>query len=604
MDRSKYKNILTADAFVEKYKLVVSPINTYTLEEFNEWLSDGDYDVIDFSRFNFDRHAGLFSDTRLGVSFEKVVFPSCGVSFEYATFGVGPVNFSNTIFEGNVSFIGTDFGDGDIDFRGSHFFGRHVSFADTVFGVGEIDFNESYFYCENVRFTNASFGDGHFDFSLATFEGGRVDFGGAVFGVGDVLISCTNFGGGSINFINTLFGKGIVNFSDSMFGKGIVDFSNANFEEGGVYFVDVDFGEGDVCFIGTNFGDGDVNFGNANFGPGTVQFIGASFGVGNIIFSYVSFGRGSADFSNAVFGEGDVDFNFATFDGGVNFSRATFGEGIINLTPKYFACGGLNLSGVKCNGFLQIDGISGLCGSIILSSSVFYNGFKLSKQLDEQLYRNHQKPKSLLKFISFNSARFDNGMILEGVYDCPVDMRNTDIRGHFSMDNVDIHLQRVGPFYKRIAVSEQSAGWFRRLKDLADQARNKELSLKFHASELRALRWHHRGPLASILDMIYSSICDYGRSVSRPLSALGFLTLLCALYYSDWSFEKIKPAADLSIANAFPYLSKKQAEESLQALCNGLSDSFVYTLVRMGQGIGTSILLFLAGLGLRNRFRL
>ncbi|WP_299769490.1 hypothetical protein [uncultured Pseudoteredinibacter sp.] len=556
MNKGKYKNILTAEVFSKKYVLAVSESNVYTIDEFNQWLAEGGYDLIDFEDYRFGENKGLFSPDGRGISFNYVTFPPCDVSFKGAE------------FEGHyVSFCEATFGEGDVDFSGSKFIGREVVFSDTTFSSGRVSFENAVFDVED------------FVFSELTFESG-------------VSFSCA------------VFNADYKSFSRNKYGQGLVDFSHTTFADGEVYFSRSCFGLAGVHFYEAAFGDGVIEFRNCSFGRNNTLFCDVLFGKGGVYFVDSTFEGGGIDFSNAKFGDGGVDFSGAKLNTPIfSFKNATFGEGDLVLAPKYFQDGIIDLSYVRCAGRMFLSGISGFSGNIYLESAEFGAEVKVSSSVDESVYRHHRKPTPLLGSISFNSAKFEKGLVAEGSYRCPIDFRNTDIKGHFSLDNFNVELQRRGPFYRRVAICDQSAGRFRRLKDLADQARNKELSLQFHASELKALRWHHQGAIDSILDMIYSGVCDYGRSVARPLITLGFLTLLCGLYYSGWSLEKIKPAADLSLANAFPYLSKGQAKESLGLLNPGLKGSFIYTLVRVGQGFGSSILLFLTGLGLRNRFR-
>lgn len=201
------------------------------------------------------------------------------------------------------------------------------------------------------------------------------------------------------------------------------------------------------------------------------------------------------------------------------------------------------------------------------------------------------------------------------------------------------------------ALGGEDAARFRRLKELAGDARNHERELDFFAKELRAKRFYEtRGFGPILLSMAYEILSDFGKSVERPIFWLSLLVIVAAaiilLNYAPagsptaggiltflptmlflrcvgrtffWLADLIvlvaaiallacSPTALLaSLSNSFPFLGGINWSTDCGALMalSGECEAPAFTILFAGVQSGLSLLLlFLIGLGLRNRFRI
>ena len=165
------------------------------------------------------------------------------------------------------------------------------------------------------------------------------------------------------------------------------------------------------------------------------------------------------------------------------------------------------------------------------------------------------------------------------------------------------------PWRKR-ALDPEDSQRFRRLKELALSENNRAKALEFNAQELRSQRGHETGWLQDFLEFFYMLLSDYGRSVVRPLVAVGIVTgLLGALYAwlsTRLSFGAALPAAlTYSGGNMFAFVPIGRAALD-QSRVELFGEKVPYELLWIAgsQSVLSVILLFLLGLGLRNMFRL
>ena len=156
-----------------------------------------------------------------------------------------------------------------------------------------------------------------------------------------------------------------------------------------------------------------------------------------------------------------------------------------------------------------------------------------------------------------------------------------------------------------------------RLKELAENNKNHQEALKFHALEMKVKRQELSG-LDYRLDLAFDNVSKYGLSIKRPICGLAYVTTIFAIIYTLISFYKVVPTALTegfsvlmngflySISQILPFVSagKTSAIESAQALfyCEDIHNG-IYALSLL-QGFLSFVLLFLIGLGLRHRFRL
>ena len=150
---------------------------------------------------------------------------------------------------------------------------------------------------------------------------------------------------------------------------------------------------------------------------------------------------------------------------------------------------------------------------------------------------------------------------------------------------------------------------FQRLKQMMETLKKHEDELNFFAMEMAAQRvvdggW---GSPRGILNGLYGTLSDYGRSVARPLVWLGFVVWACfvGLLASGNCAEAAcgtiarGKAFALSATSALGFLPmKKEIFANLDSLSPAAHGFMAANTVL------SFILLFLAGLGLRNRFRM
>jgi uncharacterized protein YjbI with pentapeptide repeats len=493
--------------------------------------------------------------------------PKASVSFYGVNFTTELKNVHTTI-----NFDDFQFPDGDVNFSGASFGDCDIYFIGTSFGDGD------------VNFSGARFGDGHVNFHSATFGEGVANFIGAKFGDGDVDFTRVTFGEGDVDFTKATFGEGDVDFTRATFGDGHLDFNQAKFGDGDVGFSETKFGDGDVSFYGATFGEGVVNFSGAKFGEGDVDFVGATFGDGHVDFVGATFGDGHVDFSGAKFGEGDVGFSEAKFgDGDVSFHRATFGKDDVHFVEATFGKGHVDFE------------------------SAFFGG-----QLSIQ---RCNKTDSIQSF-SFKNCQFKNAVILEDLdLFCVLDLTNTSLQNQISLEGLACKLKRKrGGTWSEIAnvsCDKNDIARFRRLKEVCENNKDHELALAFHAGEMRAKRWHKTRYFASWADMAYSGLSDYGNSVSKPLITLVITWFIFAGAYASiaknflWeSCYQWLQMMGFSIVHSMPFLPTGRSVRKVAFEGYFIdSQSYVFALMTV-QSLASLLLIFLVGLGLRNRFRI
>ncbi len=183
----------------------------------------------------------------------------------------------------------------------------------------DVNFAESCFARGELLFVNTQFGDGNVDFSYCLFRGSVCDFSNA------------SFGEGNVNFKNSIFINSFKNFQYTDFGKGDINFVNTEFGEGEVSFLNTHFNDGNVSFKVARFGEGKVDFHFSKFGRGDISFERTEFGNGGVDFKTVEFGKGKVNFNRAVFGKGEAVFEGSAAEGRITFKKTSFGDGDLNF---------------------------------------------------------------------------------------------------------------------------------------------------------------------------------------------------------------------------------------------------------------------------------
>lgn len=391
------------------------------------------------------------------------------------------------------------------------------------------------------------------DFSKERLEQSPdIDFSEFTFPDGDITFWKANFGDGYVDFSNTTFGNGKLNFSQVTFGKGTKSFCRASFKSS------------TIEFNGSAFNDGMVDFSRAIINNSSISFWGATFGYGHVSFYKTSFGNGNIKFFGANFG-----------DGNVNFSEAEFGK--CNIDFEY----------CKFNGHLKL--------------------FNLKKSTN-------------IQSLSFKHATFHQSFDISGnTFHCVPDLTFTEKAHQLSLDSVKCEPKRSTNNHCFIAhkINDKSdIPKLRRLKEIAEESKDYERALDFHAREMRAKRWHVNTSFwGLLLDYSFDFFSNYGRSEKRPLFWLFVTWIFFAIPYFllspvkhfgfNGSVEKFSEALSFSAGQMIPFIpgSKLARSEGVTTLFGG-DLSFGLHLLTFSQSLISFVFLFLIGLALRNRFRI
>lgn len=438
--------------------------------------------------------------------------------------------------------------------------------------------------------------------------------------------------GGRINFIGFHFpAKGKVTFEKASFGRGGVDFSNAQFGDGGVSFVNVNFQTGDVIFKDVNFGDGYVDFRNTHFGGGVVKFVGAkfgnkltsfrgaNFGTGNVYFTDANFGNDNLDFSSTRFGGDNVYFvNIHMGNGELYFGDADFGKAHVTFEAAQFGVGVAYFKRTKFASATFENAIFGQNGANFEYAEFTGSAnFELLKITDD----NNQAHFNF-RFATFSkSCNFSTDSLLNSI----PDFTGTKNTNHFVLTGLKCQLQTCRHKMTRRAIDPIDAERLCRLKELAESNKDHRKALQFHANEMRAKRWHQYGWFASVLDLMFDKISNYGQSLMRPALALIFIIAAMTVYTvgyqlpfsAKWSeyllwinnMESISTTTWIdgfiaSLSHVIPFIGGMQGhgKEAMTTLRPLLPHH--YGAIALIFSLPAFALLFLIGLALRNRFRL
>jgi hypothetical protein len=197
---------------------------------------------------------------------------------------------------------------------------------------------------------------------------------------------------------------------------------------------------------------------------------------------------------------------------------------------------------------------------------------------------------------------------------CPLDLRRTKLSHGIVLNDVKCDYPKTpGWLWRSKAADPEDSQRFRRLKELAQNENNRAKALEFNAQELRSQRGHESHPLQDFLQFFYMLLSDYGRSVVRPLVALGSVTGLFAALYAQRSINPKTPAFMDALPAALTYSGGnmfafvpigRSALEQSRADLFGEKVPYELLWIAGSQSVLSVILLFLLGLGLRNMFRL
>ncbi len=347
------------------------------------------------------------------------------------------------------------------------------------------------------------------------------------------------------------------------------------------------------CFLGS------ANFSHAFFGEYT-DFEGVSF-QSTSLFKHIEF-KGSANFNRARF-IGQSVFNSSIFDSLLNFNLAEFNDR---------SC----FQGVTFNLFANFR------NAIFNHQCEFYNTFNSNTQewLPETIFNGHA---------DFENAIFKNVGHFERV------KFTKYIPSFLGVDTATTRLEFSGDsYFTKNDISEDAIKRLGSLKRLADEHGQTDQALMFNAFELRAkAKQPNAGSILRVTTNLYEKLSDYGRSFAKPIFWYGVLicsSALFAMIYSTYSdspdeeqqvlCKQIKdqpPPLKLPYGRAVVEYAMFRAgglmdftdtgKQNNAVNCRLFEEPIEPPLMRawgIFKGIASIALLFLAALGLRNKYRI
>ena len=281
-------------------------------DAWNEWAEQHEGWVVDFSGLTFPLHGNPSS-----VSFESYVF-------------LGPVKFEDTYFRCNkVSFESSIFKDGDVSFYGAKFDGSKVYFDKAVFSNGNKDFRmDSSSSFKLISFYGTEFGDGDLEFSDLT-SNESITFNHARIGKGSHSFENITVTNGSLNFY---FAKVKIDLSKS------INFTNINIQHGDVDLCGFKFIGGDINFYFLRVQEGKVLIKDVKeFNAESLSFSNLNIENGELSLYDSEFEKCSINFDNANIGS-DFLLTGAKFNhsDNITFNGLKVGRSLI-LDNTYFS---------------------------------------------------------------------------------------------------------------------------------------------------------------------------------------------------------------------------------------------------------------------------
>jgi hypothetical protein len=331
-----------------------------------------------------------------------------------------------------------------------------------------------------------------------------------------------------------------------------------------------------VDFSGHVFASYSANFEGFTF-PGDVDFKYCRFS-GKALFSGATF-VGKADFAHATF-QAYAGLDRVTFRNDAIFDHSCFEQYAYVVHSKFLYA---NFRSATFNGRLELTS-SRCSGETDFTGATF----------EDATFRGVQFKHPLA---TFEAAKFN---------------RVPDFRSSSFETPPILHGVVVGNPTSERTAEAQDADKYRCLKLLASDAKDYQGELRFFADELRAKRGHEtNGGAAILLNKAYERVSDFGQSVARPIWWLvGLITVswfVRVLACLPSSLDAIWPHFWMSLADTALLVGSDKWELRLNALplarCSRHFDllEHVGALFQSGAGV---VLLFLVGLGLRNRFRM
>lgn len=314
-----------------------------------------------------------------------------------------------------------------------------------------------------------------------------------------------------------------------------------------------------------------------------------------ISFNNTLFKRG-ATFKNATFKE-DVDFKNCIFEPTkkwISFYKTSFEKRALFHDTKFLSK--VSFSEAKFDAgslFLRVI----FDGDAFFQDTVFRRSanFTSATFRKRALFQNTVFKQNLLFFgndYSDGAAIHPEAAKTEATFVEPPELLGINIDGHIAIKPTQLtHLKsKGGDAYK----------WVKLKKLMADHHNHREEN-DFFAKELECRAIDASLKEKALIDL-YRMTADYGRSATRPFLALLILLIVMVVpymaFFGSCTAETIKMAANISLDNSFLFtLNLGQEPQELQS-------NLGFNLITITHKIIATTLLFLIGLGIRNRLRI
>lgn len=414
--------------------------------------------------------------------------------------------------------------------------------------------------------------------------------------------------------------SGKANFSSATF-SGNPNFSGATFSR-------------HADFSGARF-SGEADFSDARFSR-HADFSSAAF-IGYAYFSSATF-SGYTDFSSATF-SGAANFIIATFSGYTNFSSAMFSRdaNFIRATfSEYTAFRSATFSGDAAFRSATFSWDANFTLATFHRQCHFENSF-------DKKNKEWMKETSFASKVDFENAVFKN----VGHFERVRFVKYTPAFRGCQIDNTRLEFSDDS-YFPRQESSDDAVKNISFLKRLADEHGQTDQALNFNAMELRAKRLQTDPKPAAlsfkVVTWLYERVSNYGRSFTRPLIGYGIL-LVCTfifalihaaiyapkdckgekwLLFSDLLRKEIpclgapldpqlhlsgyRAAAEYTLYRAAGVLDFSDNGKATDAVARRLFgqpfEPWWMRLWGVFKAIASTALLFLAALGLRNKYRI
>lgn len=336
-----------------------------------------------------------------------------------------------------------------------------------------------------------------------------------------------------------------------------------------------------VDFTGVDFTDADntgISFGGYLF-PGEAKFTKTKFQEGH--------------FEGCTFEE-FASFDWATFMGAAMFETAVFRKG--NMFYEATFKGLANFVGATVSDFASFTGVT--FGELATFSHAIFKGRTLFDRatFEKAAFFNSTNFEESVTFIG---GTFSGLVSLEGCRFAIVpDFRRSQFFKHTTLHGTHVDFRTP---------EEGDADKYRRLKELAVNARDHDREQFFFACELKAKRGFETLGWALVPNYLYEWLSDFGRSLGRPVFFLAFTWFLFGLVYGAGLGKTGMGISGLiySAAHLVPFLpgSRERIKTLEKLLFDNPTPDIVFALTTI-EGVLGVILIFLIGLALRNRFRI